>query len=79
MTVISDAIGAIKDALKLSDEVKRAGATLGELSREVREHDRRITRLEAQWETAIAFTRPTTSKSQRPRLDKAKPGKGERK
>jgi hypothetical protein len=79
MTVISDAIGAIKDALKLSDEVKRAGATLGELSREVREHDRRITRLEAQWETAIAFTRPTTTaKPQQPRLNKAKPVKGER-
>jgi hypothetical protein len=28
-----------------------------EPARELREHDRRITRLEAQWDTAIALTR----------------------
>lgn len=78
MTAISDAIAAIKEALKLSDEVRRAGATLGELSREVREHDRRITRLEAQWETAIAFTRPAPQ-PQRPRLPTTKPAKGKSK
>jgi hypothetical protein len=78
MTVISDAIAAIKDALKLSDEVRRAGAALGELSREVRDHDRRLTRLEAQWETAIAFTRPAPQ-PQRLRLDTVKPVKGKSK
>ena len=55
MSVISEALGAIREALKLADDVKRTGETLKELSRELREHDRRITRLEAQWETAIAL------------------------
>lgn len=62
MTVVGDAISAIKEALKLADDVKRAGIALGELAREVREHDRRITRLEAQWDTAIALARPTVTK-----------------
>lgn len=56
MSAIGDAIGAIREALKLADDVKRAGETVKEMSRELREHDRRITRLEAQWETAIALT-----------------------
>ena len=55
MSVISETLGAIREALKLADDVKRTGETLKELSRELREHDRRITRLEAQWETAIAL------------------------
>ena len=55
MSVISETLGAIKEALKLADDVKRTGETLKELSRELREHDRRITRLAAQWETAIAL------------------------
>lgn len=61
MSAIGDAIGAIREALKLADDVKHAGETLKELARELREHDRRITRLEAQWEKAIAFARPPAS------------------
>ena len=53
MSVVSEALGAIREALKLADDVKRTGETLKELSRELREHDRRITRLEAQWQTAM--------------------------
>jgi hypothetical protein len=56
MSAIGDAIGAIREALRLADDVKRAGDTIKELAGELREHDRRITRLEAQWETAMAFT-----------------------
>jgi hypothetical protein len=56
MTVIAEAIGAIKEALKLADDVKRTGDTLKEIAHEVRDHDRRITRLEAQWETAMMFS-----------------------
>jgi hypothetical protein len=56
MTAIGEAIGAIREALKLADDVKRAGETVKEIARELREHDRRITRLEAQWETALALT-----------------------
>jgi vacuolar-type H+-ATPase subunit D/Vma8 len=56
VSAVSEAITALKDALKLVDDVKRAGETIKELARELREHDRRITRLEAQWETAMQLT-----------------------
>ncbi len=56
MSAIGEALSAIKEALKLTDDVKRAGETLKEISKEIREHDRRLTRLEAQWETAIALS-----------------------
>lgn len=57
MSAIADVMGVIRDAIKLADEVKRVGETLKSLSGELREHDRRITRLEAQWDTAVQFTR----------------------
>jgi predicted RNase H-like nuclease (RuvC/YqgF family) len=53
MSVFGEAISAIREALKLTDDVRRSGDTIKELARELREHDRRITRLEAQWETAM--------------------------
>ena len=57
MSVLSQAVDAIKEALKLTDDVRRAGDTLKELAQELRDHDRRITRLEAQWETAALLSR----------------------
>lgn len=56
MSAITDAAKAIKEVLRLTDDVKRAGDALKEIARELREHDRRITRLEAQWETAIQMS-----------------------
>ena len=56
MSVFGEAIGAIKEALKLADDVKRTGETLKEISRELREHDRRITRIEAKWEAAVELS-----------------------
>jgi hypothetical protein len=56
MSILTQAVEAIKDAMKLADEVRRAGDTLKELALEVRDHDRRITRLEAQWETAAMLS-----------------------
>lgn len=56
MSVVSDAVAAIREALKLTDDVKRAGEMLKDVSRELRDHDRRITRLEAQWEAALMFS-----------------------
>ena len=57
MSAITDVVGVIRDAIKLNDEVKRVGKTLKSLSGELREHDRRITRLEAQWDTAMQLAR----------------------
>lgn len=53
MSVVGEALGAIREAQKMADDVKRTGETLKDLSKELREHDRRITRLEAQWQTAL--------------------------
>ena len=57
MSVLTQAVEAIREALKLTEEVRRAGETLKDLAQEIREHDRRITRLEAQWETAALLSR----------------------
>ena len=57
MSILTQAVEAVKDAMKLAEEVRRAGDTLKELAQEVRDHDRRITRLEAQWETAAMLSR----------------------
>ena len=56
MSVFGDAIGAIKEALKLADDVRRTGETLKDVSRELRDHDRRITRMEAKWEAALELS-----------------------
>ncbi len=42
MSVLKDAINAMKEVVLLSDKVERAGKTLSELSKELREHDRRL-------------------------------------
>lgn len=56
MSALTEAAKAIKEVLKLTDDVKRVGEVLKEISREMREHDRRITRLEAKWDTAIQLS-----------------------
>ena len=56
MSVFGEAINAIKEAPKLADDVKRIGEILKEVSRELREHDHRITRIEAKWETAVELS-----------------------
>jgi hypothetical protein len=50
-----DAFDAIREAFKLAEDVKSTGIKLQEISTELRDHDRRITRLEAQWDTALAI------------------------
>jgi hypothetical protein len=40
MSVLGQAIDAIREALKLTDEVRRAGETLKDLAQEIRDHDR---------------------------------------
>jgi hypothetical protein len=57
MSVFSEAVAAVQSALKLSDELRRTSQELKDAAVELREHDRRITRLEAQWETAALLSR----------------------
>jgi phage shock protein A len=56
MSAFGEAIKAIKEALSLADDVKRTGQTLTEVSQELRDHDRRITRMEAKWEAAVELS-----------------------
>jgi cell shape-determining protein MreC len=56
VSAITDAVAALREVLKLTDDVKHAGEALKEISKELREHDRRITRLEAQWDTALKLS-----------------------
>ena len=55
MSAVGDALKAVRDALLLADQVKRMGETLAAKDLEIRQLDRRVTRLEAQWDTAMSF------------------------
>ena len=46
MSTLKDVISAMKEVLLLTEKVDRAGAALSEISSELREHDRRLIRLE---------------------------------
>ncbi|MBS0581900.1 MAG: hypothetical protein JSS42_02240 [Proteobacteria bacterium] len=56
MSFLSESLKTIRDALKMADEVKAAGEALKLITQELREHDRRITRLEAKWDTAMQLS-----------------------
>ena len=47
MSAIKEAMTALKEVLLLADRVERVGSTLTEMTKELRDHDRRIIRLEA--------------------------------
>lgn len=57
MSVFTEAVAAVQAALRLSDDLRRTSQEVKELALELRNHDRRITRLEAQWDTAFALSR----------------------
>jgi hypothetical protein len=57
VSLLAQTVEAIKEAMRLADDVHRASDTLKDLTEQVREHDRRITRLEAQWDTAAMLSR----------------------
>jgi hypothetical protein len=46
LSTLKDVISAMKDVLLLTDKVERTGSVLTEISKELREHDRRLVRLE---------------------------------
>ena len=62
MSMVTDAIGAMKEVLILTEKVDQAGRTLSELSKELREHDRRIVRLETYVEIGQVQQRQLPSK-----------------
>jgi len=46
LSTLKDVMSAMKEVLLLTDKVDRAGSVLSEMSRELRDHDRRLVRLE---------------------------------
>ena len=52
MSTLKDVISAMKDVLLLTDKVDRAGKMLSDISSELRDHDRRLVRLETMAEIA---------------------------
>lgn len=53
MSAVKEAISAIRDAMLLADKVQRVGETLERMSSAIEDHEKRLIRLEAKWETAI--------------------------
>ena len=56
MSALGEAISALREAITLCDNVKRLAETLKDVAHEIRDHDRRLTRLEAKWETALELS-----------------------
>ena len=52
MSALKDVISAMKEVVLLTDKVDRAGTVLSEISSELRNHDRRLIRLETMVEIA---------------------------
>jgi len=59
MSTLQDVISAMKEVLLLTDKMDRAGKTLTDISGELRNHDRRLIRLETMVEVAKYQTRLT--------------------
>jgi hypothetical protein len=52
VSTLKDVISAMKDVLLLTDKVDRAGKMLSDIASELRDHDRRLIRLETMVELA---------------------------
>ena len=63
MSAVDDAVRMIKDTLKLVDEAERVGETLKEVTLELREHDRRLTRLETKWHATMELAAAPAARS----------------
>ena len=74
MSAIKDAVDAIREAVKLVDEVKRTTGRIADLAIEVRDIDRRVARLEGKWEAAIDFGKVNAARSTPRPLPKPKKG-----
>lgn len=56
MSVISEALSALRSALNVTADLKQIAETLQGINVEIRDQDRRITRLEAKWEAAVELS-----------------------
>ena len=77
MSAVKDAADAIREALRLVDEVKRTAGRVSELTTEVREIDRRVSRLEGKWDAAMDFGMVSAARGSPRSLPKPKKGNDE--
>ena len=59
MSTLKDVVSALKEVLLLTDKVDRTGKVLTEIASEMRDHDRRLIRLETLVEVAKSQPRLT--------------------
>ena len=59
MSTLKDVMSAMKEVMSLTDKVDRAGSLLSEMAVELRDHDRRLVRLETIVEIAKGQQRLT--------------------
>jgi len=53
MSTVREAISAIRETLLLSEKVRQVAAGVAYLTGTVTDHEHRLIRLEAKWETAV--------------------------
>lgn len=63
MSAVKDAIVALKEVLKLTDDVKSIGERMKDVATDLRDQDRRITRLEARLDTMIDMAKLTSTRA----------------
>ena len=63
MSTVKDAITALKEVLKLTDDVKLIGERMKDVATDLRDQDRRITRLEARLDTMIDMAKLTSTRA----------------
>ena len=63
MSKLKEVVSALKEVLLLTDKVDRAGKMLSEISGELRDHDRRLIRLETMVDVARSQPRITDKSS----------------
>ena len=56
MSALTDVLNAVHEVMTLTHDVKGLSEKLDKLLDELRELDRRVTRLEAQWDTALKLS-----------------------
>jgi hypothetical protein len=57
LNTLKDVMSAMKEVMLLTDKVDRAGSVLSEMATELRDHDRRVVRLETIVEIAKTHLR----------------------
>ncbi len=53
MSALTEVLNAVREVMTLTHDVKGLSEKVDKMVDELREQDRRITRLEAQWDTAM--------------------------